>query len=272
MIRLSVIVPTRNRRDVLMSRALPAMFSQQMRADEFEIIVVVDGSTDGTAAALRELRPPCSLIIIEQPGCGASSARNAGIQAALGHLLLFVDDDIVCEPDVFLRHVEAHQGVEPVLAYGVIAIHPETPPSVMKFGTESWYRDYYSGLEARGGLRLPEDNFLISNSSVPRATVIECGSFDERMTAKEDYELGLRLWKKGVQFKFLPQAKAYEFFSQARLLRRRKRWEGIWRNRDSALSQASRVPPIFKFCAHCENHMGQTRLTVCPGPRAGRSC
>jgi peptidoglycan/xylan/chitin deacetylase (PgdA/CDA1 family) len=82
----------------------------------------------------------------------------------------------------------------------------------MKFGTESWYRDYYSGLEARGGLRLPEDNFLISNSSVPRATVIECGSFDERMTAKEDYELGLRLWKKGVQFKFLPQAKAYEFF------------------------------------------------------------
>ena len=212
MIKLSVIVPTRNRRDVLMTRALPAMFNQQMRADEFEIVVVVDGSTDGTAAALRELSPPCSLIVIEQPGCGASSARNAGIQAARGELLLFLDDDIVCEPDLFLRHVEAHHGVEPVLVYGAISIHPATPPSVMKFGTQSWYRDYYSGLEARGGLRLPEDNFLISNSSVPRATVIECGSFDESMTAKEDYELGLRLWKKGVQFKFLPQAKAYEFF------------------------------------------------------------
>jgi peptidoglycan/xylan/chitin deacetylase (PgdA/CDA1 family)/glycosyltransferase involved in cell wall biosynthesis len=212
MIRLSVIVPTRNRRDVLMTRALPAMFNQQMRVDEFEIVVVVDGSTDGTAAALRELRPPCSLIVIEQPASGASSARNAGIQAAHGDLLLFLDDDIVCEPHVFLRHVEAHHSAEPAVVYGAISIHPETPPSVMKFGTESWYRDYYSGLEARGGLRLPEDNFLISNSSVPRSTVIECGSFDEKMTAKEDYELGLRLWKKGVQFKFLPQAKAYEFF------------------------------------------------------------
>ncbi len=150
MIRLSVIVPTRNRRDVLMMRALPAMFNQKMRADEFEIVVVVDGSTDGTAAALRELRSPCSLIVIEQPACGASSARNAGIQAAHGDLLLFLDDDIVCEPDVFLRHVEAHHSVEPELVYGAISIHPETPPSVMKFGTESWYRDYYSGLEARG--------------------------------------------------------------------------------------------------------------------------
>jgi peptidoglycan/xylan/chitin deacetylase (PgdA/CDA1 family)/glycosyltransferase involved in cell wall biosynthesis len=212
MIRLSVIVPTRNRRDVLMTRALPAMFNQQMRADEFEIVVVVDGSTDGTAAALRELRPPCSLIVIEQPGCGAGAARNTGIQAARGDLLLFLDDDIVCESDLFLRHIEAHHGVEPVLVYGVLSIHPETPPSVMKYGTQSWYRDYYSGLQARCGLRLPEDNFLISNSSVPRATVIECGLFDERMTAKEDYELGLRLWKKGVQFKFLPQARASEFF------------------------------------------------------------
>ena len=58
MIRLSVIVPTRNRREVLLTRALPAMFRQQMPAEEFEIVVVVDGSTDGTAGALRELRSP----------------------------------------------------------------------------------------------------------------------------------------------------------------------------------------------------------------------
>ena len=62
---------------------------------------------------------------------------------------------------------------------------------------QAWYEEYYGQLAAQGGLRLPEDNFLISNSSMPRATVIECGAFDETMTAKEDYELGLRLWKKG---------------------------------------------------------------------------
>lgn len=212
MIRLSVIVPTRNRREVLLKRALPAMFRQQMPAEEFEIVVVVDGATDGTAAALRELHPPCSLIVIEQAGGGASSARNGGIQRARGDLLLFLDDDIVCEPDLFQRHLEAHSGAEPAVVYGTISIHPETPPSVMKFATQAWYREYYSQLAAQGGLRLPEDNFLISNSSMPRAIVVECGGFDENMTAKEDYELGLRLWKNGLHFKFVPEARASEFF------------------------------------------------------------
>ena len=57
-VKLSVVVPTRNRRDVLIPRTLPAMFAQDMPADEFEIILVVDGSTDGTAQALRELKSP----------------------------------------------------------------------------------------------------------------------------------------------------------------------------------------------------------------------
>lgn len=212
MIRLSVIVPTRNRREVLITRTLPAMFRQDLPADEFEIIVVVDGSTDGTAQALRDLEPPCSLRVIEQPGRGASAARNAGIQAACGNLLLFLDDDIVCQPDLFRLHMEAHADAEPALVYGSISIHPETPPSVLRYGTEAWYEEYYGHLRKQGGLKLPEDNYLISNSSMPRSTVIECGGFDEAMTAKEDYELGLRLWKKGVGFKFLPQAKACEFF------------------------------------------------------------
>ncbi len=105
--RLSIIVPTRNRREVLTTRTLPALLGQQIRADEFEIIVVVDGATDVTATAVRELYPACSLIVIEQPGRGASSARNTGIKSARGELLLFVDDDIVCEPDLLTHHLDA---------------------------------------------------------------------------------------------------------------------------------------------------------------------
>lgn len=212
MIRLSVIVPTRNRRKLLLERSLPAMFTQDMAADEFEIIVVVDGSADGTAQALGELRPPCSLRVMEQPARGASAARNAGIQAARGSLLLFVDDDIICEPDLFRLHAEAHRGARPALVYGSISIHPETPHSLLRCATEAWYEEYYGRLKAQGGLKFLQDNFLISNSSLPRATAIDCGAFDETMAAKEDYEFGLRLWKLGVQFRFLPQARAYEYF------------------------------------------------------------
>ena len=85
-VRLSIVVPTHNRRDVLVSRTLPAIFEQDFPANEYEAIVVVDGSTDGTAEALRKLRPPCSLRIIEQPNRGPSAARNKGIQAASGRL------------------------------------------------------------------------------------------------------------------------------------------------------------------------------------------
>jgi peptidoglycan/xylan/chitin deacetylase (PgdA/CDA1 family)/glycosyltransferase involved in cell wall biosynthesis len=211
-LKLSVMVPTHNRRDVLVSRTLPAMFNQDTPADDYEIVVVVDGSTDGTAEALRQLRPPCSLRIIEQPNRGPSAARNNGIQAAQGDLLLFIDDDIICGPHLFQQHIQAHADSEPAVVYGPISIAPGTPPSVLKYAIEVWYQQYYGRLDSQNGLRFPQDEYLISNSSIPRASLVACGGFDEKMTAKEDYELGLRLWKMGVRFKYLPQGRAYEFY------------------------------------------------------------
>ena len=211
-LKISVVVPTHNRRDTLVSRTLPAMFDQDLPATDYEIIVVVDGSTDGTTQALRELHSPCSLQIIEQSNSGPSAARNRGIQAAKGGLLLFIDDDILCSPSLLRQHVEAHTGPEPAVVYGPISLAPETPPSILKYAIEAWYKKYYDHLDSQNGLQWPQDDYLISNSSMPRATVIACGGFDENMPAKEDYELGFRLWKMGVQFKYLPQARASEFY------------------------------------------------------------
>lgn len=190
------------------------MFNQDMAADEFEIIVVVDGSTDGTAQALCKLDAPCSLRILEQANGGPSSARNNGIASARGDSILFIDDDIVCTPQLFRQHVEAQNDCGPALVYGPISIAPETPQSVLKYANEVWYEEYYGRLRAQNGVTLPKDDYLISNSSIPRKELVECGGFDETMTAKEDYELGLRLWKRGLRFKFLPQAQAYEFFQK----------------------------------------------------------
>jgi glycosyltransferase involved in cell wall biosynthesis/peptidoglycan/xylan/chitin deacetylase (PgdA/CDA1 family) len=212
-LKLSVIVPTHNRREILVSRTLPALFHQDLPASEYEIIVVVDGSSDGTPAALERLRAPCFLRIIEQPNRGPGAARNRGIQAARGNLLLFIDDDIICGPGLLKQHVDAHNEPEPAVVYGSISLEAGSPASIMKHAIEAWYRDYYQRIESQGKLQWPRDDYLISNSSIPRARLLHDG-FDEKMPAKEDYELGLRLWKDGTRFKYLPKAQAYEYYAK----------------------------------------------------------
>jgi glycosyltransferase involved in cell wall biosynthesis/peptidoglycan/xylan/chitin deacetylase (PgdA/CDA1 family) len=210
--RLSVVVPTRNRRELLISKTLPAIFGQNIPADQYEVIIVDDGSSDGTAQALRELLYPRVLRIIELSTQGASAARNRGIKAARGDLILFLDDDIICSPNLFRHHLAAHAQADPVVVYGSISLAPGLPSSLLKRAIEVWYEDYYRRLGAQGGLCWPQDIFLISNSSLPRATLLACGGFDESLPAKEDYELGLRLWKMGVPFKYLPEAAAVEHY------------------------------------------------------------
>ncbi len=208
--KLSVIVSTYNRRDVLISRCLPSIFAQDLPTDQFEVILIVDGSTDGTGAALRELDPPCTLRIVEQPNGGLSRARNNGITLAKGELVMFIDDDIVCEPDVFRLHVEAHAGKDSVVVHGAIYQAPGLSPSILGNANEDWYRRYNGRLAAHGGAIWPEGVFLISNSSTPRSILVACGGLDEDLPAMDDFELGLRLWKLGVRFEYLPGAVAYE--------------------------------------------------------------
>jgi peptidoglycan/xylan/chitin deacetylase (PgdA/CDA1 family)/glycosyltransferase involved in cell wall biosynthesis len=209
-LKLSVIVSTYNRRESLLSQALPSMFNQDLPGDQYEVIVIVDGSTDGTAAALHELRPPCVFRIVEQLNSGLSKARNTGIAMAKGEIVMFMDDDIICRPDVFRRHVEAHAGVESIVVHGALFLAPGTCASILANANETWYRRYNSRLAANGGAIWPEGVFLISNSSTPRSTLLACGGLDENLPAMDDFELGLRLWKMGVKFQYLPDAVVYE--------------------------------------------------------------
>src|SRR5689334_25132161 len=88
----SVIIPTHNRRRQIL-RLLGALAGQCVNADSFEVIVVIDGSTDGTADALRAARWPYTVRLIEVPQGGPTAARNRGAAAALGATLVFLDDD-----------------------------------------------------------------------------------------------------------------------------------------------------------------------------------
>ncbi len=209
-LKLSVIISTFNRREVLLTRCIPSIFAQDLARNLYEVIIIVDGSTDGTAAALRELSPPFSLRIVEQPNAGLSKARNTGIARARGEQVMFLDDDFICYPDVFRLHLEAHKGKESVVVHGAIYLASGSPSSILTNANESWYREYNRRLAAEGGAIWPDGVFLISNSSTPRSILLSCGGLDEDLPAMDDFELGLRLWKLGVEFKYLPEAVGYE--------------------------------------------------------------
>ena len=85
---ISVIIPTFNRRQVL-GRAIDSVLTQTRPADE--IIIIDDGSTDGTEAYVRETYP--DLHYISQPNEGISHTRNQGIKASRGDWLAFLDSD-----------------------------------------------------------------------------------------------------------------------------------------------------------------------------------
>lgn len=154
-----------------------------------EIVVVIDGSTDGTAAALARLDCPFRLKVLEQENRGQAAARNRGAIGARGDILLFLDDDMICDPQLLQQHASSHQaGADAVT--GEVTIHPDSEPGFLKdrlAAAASWSR----------GSRPSAFNLYSGNLSIRRDVFREVGGFDEEFTAGgyggEDLDLGLRL-------------------------------------------------------------------------------
>src|SRR5690606_6471551 len=106
-VRFSVIIPTRNRAKQLML-TLASFERQTCPPDQFEVVVVNDGSTDDTMAHLQQYRPPYRLTVVSlnQP-VGRAVARNVGVSASSEDMLIFCDADFIVFPD-FIRVHEAY--------------------------------------------------------------------------------------------------------------------------------------------------------------------
>ena len=201
---VSVVIPTYNRAARL-RRVLAALVSQTYPRSCYEIVVVSDGSTDGTDEMLRE-QPPTEVAFAAQSNAGPAAARNRGVEMASGTLLLFIDDDVIATPSLVERHVERHrEGGEGQVVIGPMA----TPPDVELSPWVQWeqtmlYRQYRAMVQ---GVYDPTPRqFYTGNASVARDAVVAAGGFDTRFRRAEDIELAYRLEEAGLRFTFDPHA------------------------------------------------------------------
>ncbi|HEX8968979.1 MAG TPA: glycosyltransferase [Chloroflexota bacterium] len=202
---VSVVVPTYNRRASL-GRLLRALEEQTYPRDRFEVLVIDDGSDDGTPDYLRSLKTGYSLRILNQPHQGPAEARNLGVASAAAELILFLDDDVVPAVDLIQVHVATHAAE----GDGAVVIGPMSPPR--DWPRSPWVRWEEEKLQSQYDAMLAglwsatERQFYTANSSVGRQMFLASGGFDASFKRAEDVELGYRLRNMGARFVFNPAA------------------------------------------------------------------
>ncbi len=207
---ISVVIPTYNRLD-RWPQVLRALSSQTLAFDEFEVVVVSDGSTDGTDEFLTGVSPPYNLVFETQANAGPAAARNRGTELAQAPIVLFIDDDVVAAPTLIERHVRWHRDTQGDMAVIGPMLSPMdaalSPP--IRWEQAMLYKQYDA--MACGAYEPTYRQFFTGNASIPRACVLDAGGFDLRYRRNEDVELAYRMHTAGVRFVFDDDAEAYHY-------------------------------------------------------------
>ncbi len=210
---LSVIIPTYQRR-FLVERALQALAQQTMPPTNYEVIVSIDGSEDGTREMITQFPAPYRLHGLWQPNRGRAAACNAGIRKASGDVIVFLDDDMEAAPRCLAAHWQSHTTSKQlgVIGSAPFYLEPNSPPFVRYMSA-----GFNSRLE-----RLGQPKYEISfqdaytgNFSVRREVLLGLNGFDEdfKFYGYEDYELAWRLLQAGVRLIFCSDALAYQHYT-----------------------------------------------------------
>ncbi len=189
----SVVIPVYNRAEALRAAILSV---QAQSCQDFEIVVVDDGSRDDPGAVVESFQDP-RLRFIRQDNAGGGAARNTGIEAARGRFVAFLDSD-----DVFLPHHLAGmrallEGSEGLVGYARVRVDRGDgrtflkPPRAIRVG------------ESMATYLLSDRGFTpTSTLAMPREAAKLVG-FDEHLRAAEDTDVAIRLALAGYRFRML---------------------------------------------------------------------
>jgi glycosyltransferase involved in cell wall biosynthesis len=200
---VSVVIPTRNRRDQVVDllRALDRQVTPPS-----EVAVVVDGDVDGTAAAVRGLGLTIPVrLVVHVVNRGAAVARNSGVEASTGEILLFLDDDVIpVDADLVAEHAAAHRAHgSPVTVVGPCLPGDVSAERPFLLGVRNWWVDHVGRLST--GQPLSFTDLGTGNFSIARASLEAVGGFRE-LPRREDWELGYRLQRSDIGLVAAPAA------------------------------------------------------------------
>jgi glycosyltransferase involved in cell wall biosynthesis len=226
--RVSIVIPTYNRSGLL-RRTVPALANQQtFEALTYEVIFVNNGSSDDTKTVLKEAvaqYPGKFRFQTIAPTGGPSAPRNTGIRMATGDVVVILDDDVLPDSDMLIRHAQFHRE------------HPEghhcalgelyVPQDLRSDPMSVFHQFPYDALRELD--RLTYLHFWTCNVSVKRSFMLDAGMFDEKFLAYEDILCGHKLAARGMHLHFLAAARGQHLHQQkASGLPAKGTWYGLW--------------------------------------------
>jgi glycosyltransferase involved in cell wall biosynthesis len=211
---VSVVIPTRQRRDSL-RRALDSLAVQTVPAAEYEVVVSVDGSTDGTREMLAAWSAPFALRVTSSERRGRAAACNAGLKLVRGEVLIILDDDMQVVPEFVERHRRHHPPGSRVCVLGSVPVMLDGSSPLAAHYVRARFERHFARLADLEHEYVPRD-FYSGNTSLRSEVLRAVHGFDESFTTygNEDVELWVRLNAAGVSFCFDSGARAHQKYDK----------------------------------------------------------
>jgi glycosyltransferase involved in cell wall biosynthesis len=240
-VTLSVVVATyQGARRILTT--LHSLERQSFR--DFEVVVVIDGSTDDTEQVIRQAGLDLNLRLVVQENKGRSGARNSGVKETTTDIIVFFDDDVIVTPDVVRAYYEHYQQGYALVVGGFYPVQEEQN----EFFFYSGYLNIKWGANlnnnAAGYMTTPY--MSAANACIRKTVFSAAGGFDEGLRDAEDFDLAVKLFEKGIKLYYNPALEVghhlqHRFDEYVRRLNQYKEAHKVLRGRN---------PVVAKYISH----------------------
>ncbi|MEP7209470.1 MAG: glycosyltransferase family 2 protein [Alphaproteobacteria bacterium] len=253
--RVSVIICTRNRANALRESLESVRVAASSGGPYAELVVVDNGSTDGTSelveAWARDVPPELPVRLVREPRTGLSIARNTGVAAARGEIILFTDDDCRLEPDYLLKLADVYADqTGPIIIGGRVELgDPRDLPMTIKTSREP---ATFDGVDVGA--------FVIgSNLTLSRATWSIVGLMDERFgagtnfKASEETDYLHRAHLAGIPILYRPDLCVHHFHGRRTIPEVKKLWRNYSIGNGALYAKYFGTPLARQFLWNCKN-------------------
>ena len=204
---MSVVVATFNRCPIL--KVTLEKLAGQSISEDFEVLVVDDGSADGTSEMVEAITCslPYRLKYFRHDNRGPGHSQNRGIEESESNIVLLMADDIWAGPELLSQHLKTHreQTDDNIAVLGKVVQSPDLPKTVIHKYWDPFRYGRFDGKSELDGI-----NFMACNISVKKSFLMKHGMYREaKGAAHEDIELGYRLREQGLRIIYNECALAY---------------------------------------------------------------